>query len=175
MRRTWDGRLPTVMLKAGGGWWTLAGRRHQSAKWKRASSSRANRRVRHEDYQNRRRGGYGEASVPVALGRLETGEIVDLKLTRAKFLEHFANRAPVWCDGGVRAARSTGAPASGAWPRGPAATGEGGSALCVRQQERCARRTGDLDGGAAARRQDGAVKSEEQQRSSRCTVCASSW
>ena len=25
---------------------------------------------------------------------METGEIVDLKLTRAKFLEHFANRAP---------------------------------------------------------------------------------
>ena len=25
---------------------------------------------------------------------LETGEIVDLKLTRAKFLEHFANRVP---------------------------------------------------------------------------------
>ena len=24
----------------------------------------------------------------------ETGEIVDLKLTRAKFLKHFANRAP---------------------------------------------------------------------------------
>ena len=24
----------------------------------------------------------------------QTGEIVDLKLTRAKFLEHFANRAP---------------------------------------------------------------------------------
>ena len=25
---------------------------------------------------------------------METGEIVDLKLTRAKFLEHFVNRAP---------------------------------------------------------------------------------
>ena len=25
---------------------------------------------------------------------METGEVVDLKLTRAKFLEHFANRAP---------------------------------------------------------------------------------
>ena len=25
---------------------------------------------------------------------METGEIMDLKLTRAKFLEHFANRAP---------------------------------------------------------------------------------
>jgi len=25
---------------------------------------------------------------------METGEIVDLRLTRAKFLEHFANRAP---------------------------------------------------------------------------------
>ena len=25
---------------------------------------------------------------------METGEIVDLKLTRAKFLEHFANRVP---------------------------------------------------------------------------------
>ena len=34
---------------------------------------------------------------------METGEIVDLRLSRAKFLEHFVNRAPVpGRDGGVR-------------------------------------------------------------------------
>ncbi len=45
----WDGRLPPLMFEVWGDEWTLAGRRHRSAKGRRASSSRANRRVRDED------------------------------------------------------------------------------------------------------------------------------
>ena len=48
---------------------------------------------------------------------VETGEIVDLKLTRAKFLEHFANRVAVrGCDGSLRRVTALGKAASGARP-----------------------------------------------------------
>ena len=39
--------------------------------------------------------GYGEASVFTCIGWIRRrGEVVDLQLTRAKFLKHFAGRAP---------------------------------------------------------------------------------
>ena len=60
-----DASLP--LMFGGRKGWTLTGRRHQSAKREEQGSSQANRRIRDEDYQNRRRRGYGEASVPVAL------------------------------------------------------------------------------------------------------------
>ena len=79
------------------GWraeWTLAGRRHQSAK-------------REEQALRRQTGGSEMKTIRTVVGvdtakrvfqlhwiDMETGEIVDLKLSRAKFLEHFANRAP---------------------------------------------------------------------------------
>ena len=54
---------------------------------------------------------------------METGEIVDLKLTRAKFLEHFANRAPclvaMEACGGSTAASSTLAHSNPNKPKSP--------------------------------------------------------
>ena len=81
---------------------------------------------------------------------LETGEMVDLRLSRAKLLEHFVNRAA--CVVGMEACG--GAAAAGAGPRGPTGAGEDGAAVRQRQQGRCAGRAGDLDGGPTARRQD---------------------
>ena len=90
---------------------------------------------------------------------METGEIVDLKLTRAKFLEHFANRAPCLvameaCGGTQHWARRI-----RARPRGPAAAGEDSSTLCKRfarsppqWSRRCARwRASHVHAKAAAR------------------------
>ena len=57
-----------LMLEVWRDEWILAGRRHLECQRGRASSSQANRRIRDGDYQNRGRGGYGEASVPAALG-----------------------------------------------------------------------------------------------------------
>ena len=58
----------------------------------RASSSRANRRVRDEDYQTVVGVDTAKRVFQLHPVDVETGEIVNLKLTRAKFLEHFANR-----------------------------------------------------------------------------------
>ena len=111
---------------------------------------------------------------------METGEIVDLKLTRAKFLEHFANRVPC-----VVAMEACGGSKTQHWARQLREIGhdpwllprKGGSALCGRQQERRARRAGDLDGGADAGRPDGCgeERGAAGDRAWRCTVCASSW
>ena len=61
---------------------------------------------------------------------METGEIVDLRLTRTKFLEHFANRAPCLVAlEGVRRFAALGTAAARARPRGTAAASEDGSAL----------------------------------------------
>ena len=84
---------------------------------------------------------------------LETGEIVDLKLTRARFLDHFANRVPCLiameaCGGSQHWARRL--RELGHEVMTP--TGEDGAALRRRQQERCARRPRNLDGGSAAGR-----------------------
>ena len=67
---------------------------------------------------------------------METGEIVDLKLTRAKFLEHFANLAPCVvameaCGGSQHWARRLRELGHEPW----LLPGQGGSALCGRQQE----------------------------------------
>ena len=49
-RDKWNGRLPPLMSEYGRAErWTLAGRRHQSAKGEDSVSSQANRRVRDED------------------------------------------------------------------------------------------------------------------------------
>ena len=37
-----------------------------------------------------------------------TGELMNLRLTRAKFVEHFANRGPAWSAWRPAGARSTG-------------------------------------------------------------------
>ena len=96
---------------------------------------------------------------------METGEVVDLKLTRAKFLEHFANRMPCVvameaCGGSQHWAT----PASRARPRPVAVAGQGGATLRVWQQERRARTRGAI---WTAAQMPGirtiAVKSEEQQ------------
>ena len=58
-------------------------------------------------------------------------------------------------DGSVRRLAALGAPHPGTRSRGPALAGEDGPPIRGRQQERCARRVGDLEGGAAAGRQDG--------------------
>ena len=79
------------------GWraeWTLAGRRHQSAKWGEQALGRQTGGS--EMKTNRTVVGVDTAKRVFQLHwiDMETGEIVDLKLTRAKFLEHFANRVP---------------------------------------------------------------------------------
>ena len=66
--------------------WTLVGRRHQGAEGEDSGVFPGQRRVRDDDWQNGRRRGYGEASVQLHWVDMETGEIVDLKLTRARFL-----------------------------------------------------------------------------------------
>ena len=86
---------------------------------------------------------------------VETGEVVDLRLTRAKFMEHFANRAPCLvgmeaCGGAQHWARRL-----LERPRCPSAAGENCPAVRQRQQERHARRSGDLDCSSAARGEDG--------------------
>ena len=111
----------------------------------RASSSQANRRVRDE-----------EAGVPTALGRYGDGRDRRLAADAGEVSGTFRqSRAVPGGDGGLRRLAALGAPDPGPRSRGPASAGEDGAALRGRQQERCARRAGDLDGGAAARRQDG--------------------
>ena len=63
----------------------------------------------------------------------ETGELRNLRLTRGKFLEHFANRATCLvgmeaCGGAQHWARRL----TGVGPRGPPAAGEDGPAICER-------------------------------------------
>ena len=87
---------------------------------------------------------------------VETGELADRQLTRAKFPGAFRqSRAGPARHGGMRRRTALGAAIAGAGPRGPSAAGEDGAAVRQRQQERCARRAGDLDGGSATRDQDG--------------------
>ena len=72
---------------------TVAGRRHHSANGGRQRAFPGNRRVQDAELQNRHRPGYCETRVPVALGDMETGELRNLWLTRAKLLEHFGDGA----------------------------------------------------------------------------------
>ena len=103
--------------------------------------------------------------------------MVDLRLSRAKFLEHFANRAA--CVVGMEAC-------GGAqhWARRlrelghevRLVPGEAGAAVRQRQQERRGGRAGDLDGGfssPASRRWRSRAKSNR--RCWRCIGCASNW
>ena len=91
-------------LNEGGIWrveWTPTGPRHQSAKWEEraflrqtgGSEMKTSRTVVGVDTAKR--------VFQLHWVDMETGEIVDLKLTRAKFLEHFANRVP--CVGSMEA------------------------------------------------------------------------
>ena len=107
---------------------------------------------------------------------LETGEIVDLKLTRARFLDHFANRVPC-----LIAMEACGG--SQHWARRLKELGHEVRLLPAkmvrpfvrRQQERCARRPRNLDGGSAAGRQDGCDQERGTAGNSwRCIACASS-
>ena len=108
---------------------------------------------------------------------METGEIVDLRLTRAKVPGALCQSGTVpGRDGGLRRLAALGAPAAGARPRGEASAGEDGPTLRGRQQERSPRRASDLDGGSAARCQDGCDQERGATgRSWRCTACASNW
>ncbi|MDR9042575.1 hypothetical protein FEP51_05994 [Burkholderia multivorans] len=171
----WNGRLPPQGLndetagrinrmKAGS-----HSRRHQMCQSGCCETNHLRQENPDEAYSSWRR--CCEARVPVALGRARNRR--DYQQTNQTCWVSRAFRKPRAVfdrDGSVRRCATLGAATDGVGASGAADAGQSGKGICERQQERCRRCTGDLDGGAATRRE---VRGSEE-RSAAGNSCAAS-